>query len=160
MAIVQNPVLSYVAQSLMTSSPEYVKKVVLDFYTPEEIITARDDLKANVDSDIVSGLIKRRNVTSDKGSALTVSDIIDAMKSLDDADCMPNFVLPFKQIHRLPLAAPCETSSVSIVDRLSKLEARVALTESMLGSSPPYVTSTWRATDICYSFSRCPVSAS
>ena len=39
--------------------------------------------------------------------------------------------MKFSKLSRIPLAQPCETSNISICERLSKLEARVAANESI-----------------------------
>ncbi|ELU14419.1 hypothetical protein CAPTEDRAFT_207117 [Capitella teleta] len=40
-------------------------------------------------------------------------------------------VVEFNKLHRIPLSKPCETSSISICERYSKLEARMAANENL-----------------------------
>ncbi|ELU05349.1 hypothetical protein CAPTEDRAFT_193048 [Capitella teleta] len=53
----------------------------------------------------------KKNVRKDKGLALTITDIVDAIVTLDEADKKPFFAVPYDLLHRIPLAKPCETSS-------------------------------------------------
>jgi hypothetical protein len=116
----------------MSSSAEYVKKVIFDFFTCDEIVTARDVLWGCGDPSVMPKLIKRQNVRNDKGLALTITDIVDAIVTLDEAEKKPFFAVSYDLLHRIPLAKPCETSSIALIERMSRLEARVSMTETML----------------------------
>lgn len=126
--------LSYIAYGLQTSSVEYVKQVMIDFFTPEELVDAREVLwgKCDPDAHVLPKLIRRHSVSSPKGSALTATDLVDGIRALDEAGKMPQFVVDYTKLHRVPLGKPCETSSISIVERLNKLEARVAYSENLI----------------------------
>jgi hypothetical protein len=133
---VYDPVLSYIglAYSLLTSPAEYTKlskQVIMQFFHPEELVSARNTLWEECDNDILPKLQKRQNIRQMKGSLLTVGDLIEGIKSLDKADKLPYFAVEFNKLHRIPLSKPCETSSISICERLSKLEARMAANENL-----------------------------
>ncbi|ELT94284.1 hypothetical protein CAPTEDRAFT_187692 [Capitella teleta] len=128
---VMDPVLSYISFSLMSSSAEYVKKVIFDYFTCDEIVTARDVLWGCGDPSVMPKLIKQQNVRNDKGLALTITDIVDAIVTLDEAEKKPFFAVSYDLLHRIPLAT-CETSSIALIERMSRLEARVSMTETML----------------------------
>ncbi|ELU16084.1 hypothetical protein CAPTEDRAFT_187432 [Capitella teleta] len=94
--------------------------------------SVRNTLWEECDNDILPKLQKRQNISQMKGSLLTVGDLIeDLIKSLDKADKLPYFAVEFNKLHRISLSKPCETSSISICERLSKLEARMAANENL-----------------------------
>ncbi|ELU01003.1 hypothetical protein CAPTEDRAFT_195553 [Capitella teleta] len=128
---VYDPVLSCIAYSLLTSPAKYTKQVIMQFFHPEELVSARNTLWEECDDDILSKLQKRQNISHMKGSLVTVGDLIEGIKSLDKADKLPYFAVEFNKLHRIPLSKPCETSSISICERLSKLEAKMAANENL-----------------------------
>ena len=130
---IYDPVLAYIAHGLLKSTPEHVKKVVHDHFSPNEIITARDALWVPFLLDSLPKMISRRNsTTSDKGCQLTISDVVDGIRALDSKGEMPRFVVEFSLLHRMPLSSPNETESISLCDRLARLEARLKTQEEML----------------------------
>lgn len=52
MNAIHDPVLAYAAFGLQSSPAEYVKQVIMDFYTAEELIAARDALSLAVCDDL------------------------------------------------------------------------------------------------------------
>ena len=129
---VYDPVLAYISYSMLTSPAEYTKQVVLQFFHPEELVTARQALQNCCDREVLPEIKKRHNIASAKGSSLTVGDLIDGIIALDKANKLPCFAVEFSKLNRIPLAQPCETSNISICERLSKLEARVATNENLI----------------------------
>ncbi|ELT96161.1 hypothetical protein CAPTEDRAFT_206209 [Capitella teleta] len=103
----------------------------MQFFHPGELVSARNTLWEECDNDILPKLQKRQNISQMKGSLLTVGDLIEGIKSLDKTDKLPYFAVEFSKLHRIPLSKPCETSSISICERLSKLEARMAANENL-----------------------------
>ena len=137
---ISDPVLAYIAYGLMSSTSDYVKNVISQFYTPDEVILTRDVLWMEADSTILKEKIKRKNIKSDKkadkGFFLTIDDIVESIVNLDNAEKMPCFNVPFNLLHRIPLAMPSETSNIALVERLKKLEARVSTNETLLMKGP------------------------
>lgn len=74
-------------------------------------------------------LKRRQNVGTPKWGQNTVADIIDAINEMKKADALPPIAVSFSSLDRLPLSRPAETSNVSICDRLSRIEARLAVYE-------------------------------
>ena len=115
MAVLFDPLLSYVAFSINNSSDEYMTKAVYDFFTAAEILTARNTLWDGVKAECMPKLKKRHEVYAKKGSLLTIEDIIATVRALDAAEEMPH-----------------ETSSISICNRLAQLEAKMTAAEDLI----------------------------
>ena len=132
MAVLFDPLLSYVAFSINNSSDEYITKAVYDFFTAAEILTARNTLWDGVKAECMPKLKKRHEVYAKKGSLLTIEDIIATVRALDAAEEMPCIAVSAERIHRLPMSAPSETSSISICNRLAQLEAKMTAAEDLI----------------------------
>lgn len=133
----QNPVicdvvLAYLAHSLENSSAGHVKNVCCQHFSSDEIVRARDTLWEEVDEAFLPKMVRRHNLNTMKGIELTVADIIAAFSKMESEGCSPQFMLNYGDIGRLPLSKPSETCSVSMCDRLIKLEARLEATENMV----------------------------
>lgn len=132
-AVISDPVLAYAAFGLQSSTTDHVKQVILDFFRTDELITARDILWESVaDKDSLPKYTKRQYINTPKGALLTIGDLLDAINVLKIGDCMPRFTVDFDKLHRVPLSKPCETSSISLCDRLSRLEARLEASENLI----------------------------
>ena len=116
--IILDPVLAYGAHGLMSSSYDHVKQVMLDFYTPDELTTARDLLWEHANTEAMPKMTKRQNVNTSKGSSNTIADLLDAINALKNAKCLPKFDVDFTKLHRMPMSKPSETSNISICERL------------------------------------------
>jgi hypothetical protein len=77
-------------------------------------------------------MIRRQNITSKKGSSATINDVVDAMAKISGLQMhdVPRFVVDYMKLGRIPRSKPSEKCSISMCDRLARLEARVSATEN------------------------------
>ena len=129
--MISDVVLSYIAYALDNSNVQYVTNVSVQHFSSDEIVTARDTLWDKIDADHIPKLVKRHNITSRKGMEKTVADIIEALTELSSKERMPNFVVGYDDVGRLPASKPAETCIISICDRLARLEERMKQTEDV-----------------------------
>ena len=133
--VIINPVLTYIAHSIDNSPPEYIKKCCHDFYSSEELFQAKDILWKYGDKSVLPQYFRRRDTAGRSGIDATLSDIIQGVQNLDEAGELPRFAVDAVGLHRIPKATPSETSSVSICERLAKLEARMNSNEDSLSNN-------------------------
>ena len=82
-----NPLLSYVAFRMKTSSPiDVIRMECVEFYSAEEIVEARDALWGIDDGDVqttIPEMVRRQSMDQRKGCEKTVADICAALMKLD-----------------------------------------------------------------------------
>ncbi|ELU00640.1 hypothetical protein CAPTEDRAFT_207504 [Capitella teleta] len=101
----------------------------------KDIISARNTLWESVQRDEMPKVSRRQNVTSEKGSMLTIMDIISAIRVLYEAETLPCFRVDALNLHRIPSTTPSETSSISICERLAKPETRMKESEDVIAGA-------------------------
>ncbi len=124
--VVLNAVLTYATSSLNNSPVDYIIKCIHDFYTLEELTAAKDILWAVGDDAILPQFHRRRDTSQRSALDATISDMIEGLQALDEADKMPLFAVDATRLQRIPKTSPSETSSLSICERLANLERRLA----------------------------------
>ena len=131
--MISDVVLAYIAHALDNSSASYIRCVCSGHFSHEEITLKRDTLWDKLKDDkMMPKMIKRQNITTKKGMENTISDILEAITILANGGNMPEFVVHFESIGRLPLSKPEESCPISICDRLAKLEARMQQAEEVM----------------------------
>lgn len=131
--MISDVVLAYIAHSLDNSSASYIKSVCSGHFSHEEITLARDTLWDKLkDEKTMPRLIRRQNITTKKSLELTISDIMEAITTISKEGSMPEFVVHYGSLGRLPLSKPEESCPISICDRLAKLEARMQQAEDVM----------------------------
>ena len=111
----------------------------VEFYTLDEMHTARTLLWKSANHDIIGEEMKRRNSVKGTEASKIVSDIVEAIKKLDNVRAMPSFGVSAKQLNRIPRAAARELLPISICERLGILEEQSKqmqkLVESLFSTS-------------------------
>ncbi len=130
--VVLNAVLTYISNGLDNSPVEYISRCVHDFYTLEELTDAKDILWYVGDKDVIPKFTRRRDTSNRSVIDATISDIIEAIQALDAADIMPHFAVDRICLQRLPRVSPAEISSISVCERLAKLEQRMSTNEDSI----------------------------
>lgn len=121
--LVLNPLLTYVCHSRDTSDFTSIVRVCKEFYSADEIRAAKETLWKYGDNEVLPPAKMRKG-----GSAVdkSLEDIVSAMKLLDEAKRLPMFVVSANDLGRIPSAAPSETCSISICERLRVLEQQLS----------------------------------
>ena len=82
--IVINELLTYCMYHAKGSTRDAVKRVVRDFYTPEEITTAKDTLWREYGSDVLGSTPSRHDLPNRSAHDIETDDILSALTSLID----------------------------------------------------------------------------
>ena len=128
--VILNPVLTFVADALHSSTDESVKTVCRQFYSFEELNSAKELLWAtDKESSILGRIIQRRGSMTkgeiqDKKSKVT-ADIVDAIPKLEEADALPMFAVTASDLPRIPRVKPHEVLPISAFERLANLEEQL-----------------------------------
>ena len=122
--IVINELLSYCSYHLDNSSAESIKKVVLNFYHPDEIIAASNVLSKEC-ADVAGTAVRHCNTPARGAHVAHADDVIKTLVKIDrDAGDQPIFVAA--KLDRLPRYSPEEIDLISVVERLNDLERKFA----------------------------------
>ena len=120
--IVINELLAYCTYHMNNSSAETLKKVVLKFYHPDEIITASNVLSQECPT-VAGSVVRHRNTPAREAHVAHAHDIIKALAKIDCSDeVFPLFVAA--KIDRIPRYSPEEIDLTSVVERLNDLERK------------------------------------
>ena len=117
-----NELLSYCIFYMDNSTIANIKKVVISFYTAEEIVAAKKDLW-NHCCDKLEAYVERKNSNKRSGSDAHLSDIFDALTKLDCEKATPQCLV--KNIDRLPKYKAEDINLLSILERLNDLEKKL-----------------------------------
>ena len=129
-SVVFNPTLSYISQSSDTSDRDSIVKVCKSCYAGDELKAAKEALWANADKDALPTLKQRKGAPANDKN---IEDIINAMKSLDEANHLPTFAVNACDLGRIPSVIPTETCSISVCERLNVLEKKFAEIKDLEG---------------------------
>ncbi len=133
--VIFNPVLSYVAFALDTSTTDHVNNCCVQFYDVEELNHAKDTLWNTVDNDLIGPYIRRRDGTTRSEAEALCIDITSAIQKLDLADKLPRIAVDYAGLHRIPKALPSETNALSMCERLVTMESRLKEMEYTLSNN-------------------------
>ena len=117
-----NELLAYISHYINNSTVVNIKKIVIDFYSNDEIIIAKQLLWQLCSDDLVN-YKERRSTEKRTNVEANVEDIIDAFKEMDVLGKLPQFAAV--NIDRLPNKCPEELNMISILSRLKSLEGNV-----------------------------------
>ena len=118
---IQNEVLSFVNFYRSSSASKDVKEACLLFYTDDELEVAKKCLLSKF-SCLVNPAQRKDSEKRSKGEAI-FKDILDMLVELDNKNIVVNCVA--ENLRRLPSYRPEEYNTVSILERLNKLEKEV-----------------------------------
>lgn len=126
--IICNPVLAYAADVLRRNPKDLVKKVLLGFYTPEEIKNAKAVLWAKSDVSIIGICQQRKGSRNKPRVEFETEDICEAIVTLLDCSDGPgitNIHVTAKDLIRMPHHQPGELLDSGLSERISDLESKV-----------------------------------
>ena len=111
--------LNYVSYYLSNSCIDKINKMILDFYSPDEILKSKKQLWS-ICKENLPPYIERKTTINRLSSEANLIDIIEAIKKLDSECCLPVFVT--RDIERIPERQPEETNIVCILNRICSVE--------------------------------------
>ena len=114
-----NELLAYARHFVNSSVSDNVKRIIQSFYSSSEITTAKKALW-DACGDVLGKLPERKSTDKRPGSVAHIIDILDALKTLDALDKLPDVVA--RNLDRLPDRQPEEFNLLMIVQRVSALE--------------------------------------
>ena len=135
--IVVNEVLSYCAYYMHSSTRDAIKRVVLDFYNPEEISYAKRTLWDSLGSEFLGNTKSRQDSHIRFAHECEIDDILNALAKIDadqsDSEGHVHFVA--YDLGRLPRVAPEELDVSSLALRLIDLEHKYKSLESKVAKN-------------------------
>ena len=120
MAIV-NELLTYAKHYVNCSTIENIKKMIMNFYSESDIVQAKRLLWSETSGTKLLGKYPERKSTDNRPvSVAHINDIMEALKTLDSADKIPDFVA--RDLDRLPDRQPEELNLLSLIGRVADIE--------------------------------------
>ncbi|ELU10876.1 hypothetical protein CAPTEDRAFT_199371 [Capitella teleta] len=136
---VTNALLGYVFNCMHFSSVYNLRAVVLGHFSADAIHKAKETLAQHVASSVVGeaffttrrgssarGKAKARTGKAKEKEEMELDDIIEAMEAMDKAGVSVEFHIPAFELHLLPRTRPEDLLSVTFMENVKRLEARVA----------------------------------
>ena len=117
--IIINELLTYISYYLNNSNIENIKKITINFYSTEDIISAKK-LLWNLCSSDLNPYVERKNSDRRTCTEASLDDIFKALVQLDMASKLPLFAA--KNVERIPDRQLEELNLLRIIDRLNQLE--------------------------------------
>lgn len=124
--LVVNELLSYCSYYRNNSSKESIKKVILDFYLPQEITTAKECLWRYYGNRL-GEKPNRRTSSVRLIHEADLNDVLDALQDLDSfySDDAESFVFLAHDLSRLPKYGPEEVNLAYVVSKLTQVENKL-----------------------------------
>ena len=116
-----NELLSYSSHYINNSNIQNIKKIIVNFYDNDEVLTAKK-LLWELKSDFLGPYNERKSTVNRSSSEANLNDIFDGLQTLDTIDQIPNFVA--KNIDKIPERQPEEINIVSLLNRINKIEKK------------------------------------
>lgn len=120
-----NPLLAYAASAMGSNPKNVIKRVVMGFYTPEEIYAAKEDLWSNFDEQIIGPNVNRKGSKNKKRHESVTEDILDALEALDAKQIHADFHVSAIDLCRIPPNQPSEMLDFALADRITDLEIKL-----------------------------------
>ena len=127
--MIVNELLTYASFYLNNSSIDNIKKIMLNFYSHEEIVDSKKLLWSISGTDL--GCYSDRK-SSEKRTCddANLSDIFEALLKLDSIQNLPEFVA--RDLSKIPERSPEELNLTFILDRINRLEKSVRITDDIV----------------------------
>ena len=109
--MILNELLTYATSYRSNNAIENIKKLMLDFYTSDEILTAKK-LLWDVYGNFLENFTDRRTTDNRTAEDANLNDILIALINLDAKNVTTEFVA--KDLHRVPKRAPEELNPFSL----------------------------------------------
>ena len=129
--MIVNELLSYACFYLNNSSLDNIKRLMLNFYTHDEIIDSKK-LLWNLSSSELNSYIERKSSENRTCDDANLNDIFEALVKLDLTQNLPDFVA--KDFSRIPERSPEELNLTYILDRISRLEKAVRISDNIVAT--------------------------
>jgi len=125
--ILLNELLSYVCCYRNKSSVDCIRRVVLQFYLPEEIAVAKKLLVREFGARIKNSslITERRSSTARPAHDAEVNDIISILDELDVQQALDIYMFVCSDITRIPKYGPEELNIGAVVERQVRIETVV-----------------------------------
>lgn len=133
--VILQPILAYIHYALQGGTVANVKRAVTGYYTEADIVDAKQVLFDRCDNVVIGSIKHRRDGDNRSRVDAHVEDIVTAMNMLDKGTTMPTFAIPSYQIDTIPKAHPEELNSISVIERLNKLEEKWCKCHELLDKS-------------------------
>ena len=111
---------------------DLIQAACREFYTLEELQSAKETLWEIGDSSVLPPLKRRRDSPSRSEVDAVIADITEGLQKLDAANKIPNVAVDANGLHRMPRVRPAELCSVSLSEKVAKLEERLNDTQANL----------------------------
>ena len=125
--VILNEILSYLHFYRDCANADALRRVVLGFYTAEDITDAKKllvhELQAKVSN--CQFLTERRNSTARTASEAEVDDILGIFDTADGQQALDNYLFVSSNLNQLPKYGPEELNIGAVVDRQVRIESRV-----------------------------------
>ena len=115
-----------------TGTAANVKRAVLGHFTLTDIKVAKEALFNACDSNIIGEFRKRKTSVSRSDADANMTDIIDALITLDKQGQRPSVAMSATDLSAIPRSRPEELNDISVVDRVNQLEETVEKLKSLL----------------------------
>lgn len=126
--VILDSVLSYAVHSRLSSSNVCVKIALLQSFSGTQIKRAKHILWTNC-TDTLGQPVSRRDTEKTGGRSVkeaNASDILDALNKLESTAKMPMIAVLASDLHMVPKCLPEELNTISMVDRITRLEQLVS----------------------------------
>ena len=127
--MIVNELLTYAIHHIDNSSLDNIKKLMLNFYTSEEILDARKILW-EVCGNSLDNFIERKTTDKRSSEEANLHDILTALINLNSNDLTPNFVA--KNLNRLLYETPENLNLTSLLQRIINLEKISRISEEAI----------------------------
>ena len=117
-----NELLAYVSYYIHNSSISNIKRIALNFYSPEDIVNAKKLLWNNY-KEHLDKYIDRRSTDNRTCDEANLEDIFKALQQLDAKSKLPVFVA--RDMEKIPDRQPEELNLCSIINRVSQIEKKM-----------------------------------
>lgn len=107
---------------MQNSTHDNVRSAVVGHFTLEDIIAAKDTLWDCCKHDVIGDKSRRRDTKERPMSEAHISDIMAALTKLSKNNNMPIFAIDAISLRLIPRSRPEELNTISMVDRLNKIE--------------------------------------
>ena len=137
-----NELLTYCFHHQKTSSRDAIKRVVLQFYNPEEISAAKVTLWDAYGAEALGATMARQDSLNRAAHEAEIDDIMDVVMKLDaevDSDVAQVQFVAY-DLGRLPRVAPEEMDLTSLVMRITQLEHKHASLENNVAKNVDNIT--------------------
>ena len=141
--VIFDPLLAYISYCRLSGTRANIKSAVLQVYSGSQIKKSRVVLWRHC-ADVLGDLPARRATTGPQGRPVKdayVCDILEAFNRLDAEGKLPAVAVMAADLHAVPRCNAEELCSVSMVDRLDRLEKLVSGLSSDVGNLRATVTS-------------------